>query len=184
MSAATAPRPLAEADDRAGFDCGRESLNIWFRRHAWANHLSGASRVNVIADPTTGRIIGYVTLSACQIERAFLPKAQQRNQPDPVPVTLLGQLAVDKAFQGRKHAASLLQFALKTALRASEIVGSVGVIAHPLDDTVRGFYASWGFRDLAFDPRGAMMIRTSELQRLFGTDVTGAPSRSPRPDET
>jgi predicted N-acetyltransferase YhbS len=180
VSSATAPRPLAEADDRDPFDCGRESLNLWFRRHAWANHVSGASRVNVIAAPDTGRIIGYVTLSACQIERAFLPKAQQRNQPDPIPVTLLGQLAVDKAHQGRGHAASLLQFALVTALRASEIVGSVGVITHPLDDGVRGFYASWGFQDLPFDPRRAMMIRTSALRALFAADLTTTAPTPPR----
>lgn len=170
MVKATAPRPLVEGDNRELFDCGRESLNAWFRRHAWSNHASGASRVNVIADPASGRIIGYVTLSACQIERSFLPKAQQRNQPDPLPVTLLGQLAVDKAYQGRKHAASLLQFALKTALRAAEIVGSVGVITHPLDDGVRGFYASWGFRELPFDPRRSMMVRTSELRTRFGRE--------------
>jgi predicted N-acetyltransferase YhbS len=140
-AAAAPPRPLAETDDRDSFDCGRESLNSWFRRHAWANQASGASRVNVIADAASGRIVGYVTLSAAQIERAFLPKPQRRNRPDPVPVTLLGQLAVDKDYQGQEHAASLLLFALKTALHAAEIVGSMGVITHPLDDGVRRFYA-------------------------------------------
>ena len=85
----TPPRPLAETDDRLAFDCGRESLNNWFRRHAWANHAGGASRVNVICEAATGAIVGYVTLSAAQIERAYLPKSQQRNRPDPVPVTLL-----------------------------------------------------------------------------------------------
>ena len=83
-----------------------------------------------------------------QIERAFLAKAHQRNKPDPVPVTLLGQLAVDRAHQGRGHARSLLRFALATALRASRDIGSFGVITHPLDDGVRAFYARWGFEDL------------------------------------
>jgi GNAT superfamily N-acetyltransferase len=170
---AIAPRPLTEADDRDLFDCGRESLNNWFQRHAWANHISGASRVNVLVDPATGRIVGYVTLSVSQIERSFLPRAQQRNQPDPLPVTLLGRLAVDKAHQGKKHAASLLQFALKTALRAAESVGSIGVITHPLDESVRGFYAKWGFRDLPFDPRRAMIVRISELRNLFDPNFIG-----------
>lgn len=164
---ANAPRPLSEADDRDGFDCGRESLNAWFRWHPWANHVSGASRVNVMTDPKSHRIFGHVTLSACQIERAYLPKPQQCNQPDPVPVLLLGQLAVDKAYQGRGHAASL-QFALKSALRVAEIVGCVGVVTHPLDGGVRGFYARWGFRDLPFDPRRTMIIRMSELEQHFG----------------
>ncbi|MFY9627731.1 MAG: GNAT family N-acetyltransferase [Methylocystis sp.] len=170
MTAVTPPRPLTESDDRNAFDCDRESLNIWLRRHAWANQLSGASRVNVISDAASGRIVGYVALSASQIERAFLPKADQRNRPDPLPVLLLGQLAVDKNFQGRGHAASLLLFALKSALRASEIIGSVGVITHPLDDGIRGFYARWGFQNLPFDPRRAMIVRMADLRKSFGVD--------------
>jgi GNAT superfamily N-acetyltransferase len=170
MTAVAPPRPLAEDDDRSTFDCGRESLNTWFRRHAWANQTSGASRVNIVTDATSGRIVGYVTLSAAQIERAFLPKPQQRNRPDPLPVTLLGQLAVDKSYQAQGHAVSLLLFALKTALRAADMVGSVGVITHPLDDAVRSFYAKWGFTDMPFDPRRAMMVRMTDLQRSFGAD--------------
>jgi len=168
----TPPRPLAKDDDQSQFDCGRESLNAWFRRHAWNNHASGASRVNIITDAASGRIVGYVTLSAAQIERAFLPKPQQRNQPDPLPATLLGQLAVDKDYQGQRHAVSLLQFALRTALRAAEIVGSVGVITHPLDDGVRRFYANWSFRDLPFDPRRTMMVRMVDLQQSFADEPT------------
>jgi GNAT superfamily N-acetyltransferase len=171
----TPPRPLADEDDRNLFDCGRESLNIWFRRHARANQASGASRVNVIADATSGRIVGYVTLSAAQIERAFLPTPQQRNRPDPVPVTLLGQLAVDKDYQGQRHAVSLLLFALMTALRAAEVVGSIGVITHPLDDSVRRFYARWGFHDLPFDPRRTMLVRMVDLQQSFVSETSDQP---------
>lgn len=161
----TPPRPLAEDDDRSTFDCGRESMNGWFRRHAWVNHQSGVSRVNVICDVASGTIAGYVTLSAAQVERAFLPKAQQRNRPDPLPATLLGQLAIHQDHQGQGHAASLLLLALKTSLRAAEIVGSIGVITHPLDDGVRAFYAKWGFQDLPFDPRRAMLVRMVDLRK-------------------
>jgi GNAT superfamily N-acetyltransferase len=129
--------------------------------------------VNVIADAPSRRIAGYVTLSAAQIERAYLPRAQQRNRPDPLPVTLLGQLAVDKGYQGKRHAVSLMQFALKTALRAADFVGSVGIITHPLDDDVRHFYAKWGFQDLPFDPRRAMMVRTIDLRRAFANETEG-----------
>jgi GNAT superfamily N-acetyltransferase len=161
----TPPRPLAEGDDRSLFDCGRESLNNWFRRHAWHNHASGISRTSVICDAATGSIVGFVTLSAAQIEREFLAKAQQRDKPDPVPVTLLGQLAVDRAHQGRGHARSLLLFALTTALRASHEIGSFGVITHPLDEQVRAFYARWGFENLPFDPKQAMIVRMIDLEK-------------------
>ena len=165
MAGVTPPRPLAEADDRDRFDCGRESLNHWFQRHAFANHAAGISRTNVICDAATTEIVGYMTLSAAQIEHAFLPKSHQRNKPDPVPVTLLGQLAIHKDHQGRGHARSLLLFALRTALRASREIGSFGVITHPIDDRARAFYRRWGFRDLPFDPRRAMIVRMVDLER-------------------
>jgi GNAT superfamily N-acetyltransferase len=161
----TEPRPLHESDDRSRFDCRRESLNQWFQRHAWTNQAAGISRTNVICDAVTGETAGYVTLSAAQIERAFLPKSQQRNKPDPVPVTLLGQLAIHEDHQGKGHARSLLLFALRTALRASREIGSFGVITHPIDDQVRAFYARWGFQDLPFDPRRAMIVRMIDLER-------------------
>ena len=169
MDAVTAPRPLIETDDRTRFDCGRPALNAWLIRHAWSNHASGASRVNVIAEVSQARIVGFVALSAAQIDRAFLAKPHQRNQPDPVPVTLLGQLAVDLAWQGQGHASSLLQFALRTALLASESVGSAAVVTHPLDESLRQFYARWGFGDLPFDPRRAMILRMVDIRRrLYG----------------
>jgi GNAT superfamily N-acetyltransferase len=161
----TPPRPLAETDDRSDFDCGRESMNQWFRRHAWANHAAGLSRANVVCDASTGRIVGYVTLSAGQIERAALPKPLQRNKPDPVPATLFGQLAIHRDHQGKGYARALLLFALRTALRASHEVGSFGVFTHPLDDAARGFYARWGFEDLPFDARRAMIVRMIDLER-------------------
>jgi predicted N-acetyltransferase YhbS len=158
------PRPLQESDDRSLFDCGRDSLNTWFRRHALNNHLSGASRVSVICETNTNTVIGYVSLSAGQIERSYLPKSRQRNQPDPLPITLLGQLAVDRKFQGQGHATSLLLFALTTALKASDVIGSIGVITHPLDDQLRTLYAKWGFEDLPFDPHRAMIVRIVDLR--------------------
>jgi hypothetical protein len=163
VGAITPPRPLQADDDRTAFDCGRASLNAWFQRHAWANHVAGMSRTNVICDGDTGLVAGYVGLSAAQIERAFLPKAQRRNKPDPIPVTLLGQLAVATTHQGQGHAKSLLAFALRSAVAAADHVGSYAVITHPLDDPVRAFYARFHFEDLPGDPKRAMFLRLSEL---------------------
>jgi GNAT superfamily N-acetyltransferase len=165
LAEVTAPLPLSETDDRSRFDCGRETMNLWFLRHAWANHTAGISRTNIIRDAATADIVGYVTLSAGQIERAFLARSQQRNKPDPVPVTLLGQLAVHKDHHGKGYARSLLLFALRTALRASRQIGSFGVLTHPIDDQVRGFHSRWGFQDLPFDPHRSMIARMVDLER-------------------
>lgn len=124
----------------------------------------------MICDSVTGRVVGYVSLSAAQIERAFVPKADQRNRPDPLPALLLGQLAVDRDHQGRGYARSLMLFALTTAVSLSRSIGCFCVITHPLDDGVRDFYRNFGFEDLPFDPNRSMAVRIMDLIRS-GFDV-------------
>lgn len=163
MGGVTPPRPLEAGDAREGFDCGHDSLNAWFHRHAWRNHAAGHSRVNVVCDSESGAIIGYVALSTGSIRREAIAKRDRRNSPDPVPVILLGQLTVDRRHQGQGHARALLGFALRTALALSRSVGSFAVITHPVDDTARGFYLRWGFTDLPGDARGTMIVRMKDL---------------------
>lgn len=164
MAGLTPPRPLAAEDDRTSFDCGRESLNQWFQRHAWRNQEAGVTRTSVVCDSTTRDIVGYVSLSATHIERAWLSKAERRNRPDPIPAALLGQLAVDRRHQGRGDARSLMFFALTTAVRFSNDIGCFCVLTHPLDEGVRAFYRSFGFEDLPFDPAQSMAVRIADLK--------------------
>jgi GNAT superfamily N-acetyltransferase len=165
MGGLTLPRPLEASDDRNVFDCGREPLNHWFRRHAWHNQQDGTSRTSVIIDTANMAVAGYVTLAASQIERDYLPKPAQRNRPDPMPAILLGQLAVDQRYQGCGCARSLMLFGLRTVLRLSDDIGCYGVVTHPLDEDVRAFYRGFGFQDLPFDPGRAMIIRIMDLKQ-------------------
>lgn len=165
MAGLTKPRSLAVADDRNTFDCGRDSLNQWFRRHAWHNQEASVTRTSVMYDAASSAIAGFVALSAGHIERAHLPKSAQRNRPDQIPILLLGELAVDRQYQGRGCARSLMLFALTTAVRFSEEIGCFGVLTHPLDDQVRAFYSRFGFETLPFDPRRSMVVRIADLKR-------------------
>lgn len=158
------PRPLAADDDREAFDCGRASLNDWLQRHAWRNQRDGTSRTTVVCDSESGRIAGFIALSTGQIEREWLSRTQQRNKPDPVPVMLLGQLAVDTGYQSLGVGRSLLRLAVNTALRLSDEVGCFGILTHPLDDDVRAFYRSYGFVDLPGDAKRSMLLRLSEVR--------------------
>lgn len=164
MARLTPPRPLQADDDRASFDCGRESLNQWFSRHAWNNQEANVSRTTVVCDAVTGEIVGYVTLSTAQIEREHLPKSARRNRPDPIPAVLLGQLAVDRRHRGKGYARDLMLFALTTAVQVSRDIGCFCVLTHPLDDGVRAFYRRFGFEDLPFDPRRSMAVRITDLE--------------------
>ena len=143
-------------------------MNGWFRRNGWNNHINGISRVTIVIEIESGVIAAYATLSAAQIQRAYLPKPEQRNRPDPIPVTLLGQLAVDARFQRQGLAGDLLQVMLKTALAGSEFIASAGVVTHPLEDNLRGFYQKYGFSDLPNDPRKSMMVKMTDIAHAFG----------------
>lgn len=165
------PRQLEESDDRESFDCGRESMNQWFRRHAWRNQQIDVSRTAVLCDGETGAIAGYISLSMGHIEREYLPKASQRNRPQNIPIFLLGQLAVDKRHQSMGIARSLLFYALNLSVRAARDIGCFGVLTHPLDEEVRGFYRHFGFEDLPFDPKQSMIVRIKDLEKNgFGAE--------------
>lgn len=138
-------------------------MNQWFRRHAWRNQEGGVSRTSVVCDPVTADIVGYVSLSMAQIDREYLPNADQRNRPDPLPAILLGQLAVDMRYQGLGYSRSLMLFALRTSVQLSHNIGCFGVVTHPLDDRVRAFYRRFGFEDLPHDPRHSMIVRMVDL---------------------
>ncbi|MFY8040000.1 MAG: GNAT family N-acetyltransferase [Bosea sp. (in: a-proteobacteria)] len=170
MGGLSPPRPLGPEDDRSRFDCRRDALNGWFRQHAWRNQQANVSRTSLLCDTASGEIAAYVTLAAAQIERERLAKADQRNRPDPVPAALLGQLGVDRRFQGRGCARSLMMFAFQTVVRLSREIGCFALITHPLDDEVRAFYRQFGFEDTPFDPRRSMIVRIKDLTANgFGT---------------
>lgn len=164
MARLTPPRPLREDDGRENFDCGRESLNQWFRQHGWRNQRLDLSRSTVMCDVETGAVAGYVTLAGGHIEREYLPKAAQRNRPEHIPIFLLGQLAVDRRYQGMGVGRSLLFYALSASVRIAKTIGCVGVLTHPLDDEVRDFYRRFGFEDLPYDPRRSMIVRIVDLK--------------------
>jgi uncharacterized protein (DUF1778 family) len=159
------PRPLAAADARYGFDCGRDSLNQWFRRHAWENQEARVSGTHVICDTATGEVIGYVALTASQIERARLPEPEPFDRPDPVPALVLGQLAVDRRYQRKGYGRSLALFAMTAAVRFAEDIGCFCMFTHPLDDGVRAFLSYLGFETLPYDPRRSMAVRIGDLRQ-------------------
>ena len=164
MARLNPPRPLDESDAAGEVDCGRETMNHWFRRHAWRNQIHNLSRTTVFGEAGSETIVGYVTLAAGQIERDFLPKAAQRNRPAAIPAVLLGQLAIDTKFQRQGLARQLLYHALRTCLALSKEIGCFGVLVHPLDDVVREFYTRYGFIDLPGDPHRSMIVRIADLE--------------------
>lgn len=144
------PEPLNASHDLAGFDCGVASLNQWLLRRAAANQASGASRTFVVCDGAN--IIGYYALASSAIAPAAAPGRFRRNMPDPVPVVVLGRLAVAITHRGRGLGRALFQDAGLRVIQAADIVGIRGMIVHALSEQARDFYLGLGLETSPLDP--------------------------------
>ena len=125
------------------FACGTPTLDDWLKRRARANQISGASRTYVAAE--AGRVMGYYCLSSGALALNDAPGGLKRNMPDPIPMAILGRLAVDQSWQGRGLGVALLRDAVERTQTASAILGIRGLIVHALSDEAKAFYEHHGF---------------------------------------
>lgn len=137
-----APVPLAD-QHLDSFDSGNETFDAWLRRRARANQISGASRTFVVADDD--RVVAYYSLAAGALDVAAAPGAVRRNMPDPIPMAVLGRLAVDSGWQGRWLGAALLRDAVERTAQAASILGIRGLLVHVLSEQAKAFYERHGF---------------------------------------
>lgn len=151
-----APEPLTPTHRLDAFDCGEPALNQWLQRRALGNQSSGASRTFVVAD-AEGRVFGYHALAAGAVAHAVATGVVRRNMPDPVPVLVLGRLAVDRGAQGMHLGAALLQDAVKRAVGVAEHAGVRALLVHALDEKAKRFYEHYGFRPSAVHPMTLML---------------------------
>ena len=156
MEGLSAPRLLAASDVLETFDCGVSVLNEWLKRRAVVNHVSGASRSYVVCDQH--RVLGYYCLSAGAITSANATGALRRNMPDPIPVVILGRLAVDITVKGQGFGAGLLLHAIEQTQEAAKIAGIRALLVHAKDEESAGFYRKFNFVSSTLDHM-TLMIR-------------------------
>jgi GNAT superfamily N-acetyltransferase len=160
------PVPIADEHDLAPFDCGVQSLNDWLKKRALANHRAGASRTYVLCH---GReVIGYYCLATGAVDHDISPSQLRRNMPDPIPVVVLGRLAIDRRYQNRRLGRALLRDATVRALQVAKIVGAVALMVHSLSEDARRFYLSSGFVALPSQPMTLyLLLRTIDQTRML-----------------
>lgn len=161
------PEKLDTAHDVSAFDCGEPILNDWLRRRALQNQQSGASATYVIT--AASRVVGYFTLAAGSVARDTAPGRVRRNVPDPVPVVVLGQLAVDIDFQHQGLGRALLRDAVLRSLQAAHIIGIRAILVHALSDEAKAFYESCGFVPPPVNPL-TLMVTVREAKKAFLLD--------------
>jgi GNAT superfamily N-acetyltransferase len=152
----TAPEPLTSGHIVDSFDCGEPVLDEWLRKRALGNQASGASRTFVVADRSR-RVMGFYALAAGAVAHGTATSAVRRNMPDPVPVLVLGRLAVDRQAQGVKLGAALLQDAVIRAVGVSADAGIRALLVHALSERARQFYMYYGFQASTLHPMTLML---------------------------
>jgi GNAT superfamily N-acetyltransferase len=160
-----APEHLTPQHDLAAFDSGVAVLDDWLRRHALANEQAGGSRTYVVC--AGKRVIGYYALATGAVARVTATGRVRRNMPDPVPVMVLGRLAVDRAHQTRGLGEGLLRDAILRTLQAAEIGGIRAILVHAISEEAKRFYERHGFIVSPIDPM-TLMITVAEAKRGLG----------------
>jgi GNAT superfamily N-acetyltransferase len=151
----SAPEKLNPAHDLSQFGCGELELDDWLKRRALHNEESGASRSYVVC---IGRqVVGYYALSAGAAAHRDAPGRVKRNMPNPVPVMVIGRLAIDLKFQGRGIGTALLKDAVLRTVQAAEIAGIRAILVHAINESARRFYQKLGFMESPTNPM-TMMI--------------------------
>ncbi len=150
MGELTHPAPVDASHDSSAFDSGQETLDLWLRHQALRNEGRGSRTFVVCRDR---RVVGYYALAAGQVERARAPSGIARNMPDPIPVFVLGRLAVDRGAQGQGLGKALLKDALRRSLHASREIGARAVIVHAIDGAAVSFYLQYGFKAFPSEAR-------------------------------
>ena len=160
------PQKLSAQHDVSCFDSGEPTLDDWLRRRALQNEASGASRTYVVC--VEKRVVGYYTLAVGAVALAEAPGRVRRNMPDPLPVMVLGRLAVDREYQGRGIGAGLLRDAILRTVQAAEIAGIRAILVHAISATAKRFYEERGFVSSPVEPL-TVMISVIEAVRQLDT---------------
>lgn len=139
---------LSPHHDRRDFDCGVEELNSYLQRYSGQHERRGIGRTYVAIKSDERRVLGYYTISSSAVAFDVVPENLPRH---PVPVALVGRLAVDKIARSQRLGETLLIHALRSAQRAAEIVGIYAVVVDALDEPAKRFYRKYGFNELTDD---------------------------------
>jgi len=158
------PERLSAKHDLSEFDSGETALDDWLRRRAAQNEAARASRAYVVC--IARKVVGYYTLAAGVVAHAEASGGMRRNMSDPIPVMILGRLAVDRAFHAQGMGTGLLRDAVLRTVQAAEIAGIRGILVHAISEDAKRFYEKYGF---VASPAGPLtvMITVTEAMKII-----------------
>ncbi|REL26543.1 N-acetyltransferase [Thalassotalea euphylliae] len=160
--------------DRNVFDCGEQALNTFIRTQAAKHMQAGISRIMVLpsAQPLLNQkfaICAFYSVAPTSIRRDTLPSPLAKKLPRyPVPVFLLAQLAVHKAFHGSGLGKISLIRALKYLWEVNQHMPAYAIVVDCLTNSAHSFYTKFGFQVLC-EHNGCirMFLPMKTVEQLF-----------------
>ena len=137
------------------FQSGVAALDEWLKRRALHNEREGASTYVVCAE---GQVVGYFSLATGSVTGTQVPGRVRRNMPEPIPVMILGRLAIDQAWQGRNLGPSLLSDAIRRTLAVADVAGIRAILVHAISAEAKGFYERYGFQGCPENPMTLVLM--------------------------
>ncbi len=157
----TSPQPINEQHQIGSFDSGVPTLDDWLKRRARANQASGASRTYVVCEEP--HVVAYYALASGAVAIETASARLRRNMPDPVPVAVLGRLAVERSFQKHGLGRALVRDAAMRVIQAADLIGIRGVLVHAISPEAKGFYLALGFEASPLEPM-TLMATLADIQ--------------------
>jgi GNAT superfamily N-acetyltransferase len=149
-----APEPLAAHHNTDAFSCGVDALDHWLKQRALKNQATGASRTFVICDGN--RVLAYYALPSSAVAAEQTTGRLRRNMPDPIPVVVLGRLAIDQLLHGQGVGRALVRDACLRVIAAADAIGIRGMLVHALSPEAQAFYTHVGFESSPLEPMTLM----------------------------
>ena len=158
----SAPVALDDEHRLDDFRCTEPELELWLKQRARRNQRDGASRCFVCCEDD--RVVGYYALAAGAIVHAVATGNVRRNMPEPIPVVVLGRLAVSVSYARRGIGAGLLKDAVLRSRRLASELGIRAMLCHAISEDAKQFYAHHGFVESPIEPM-TLMLNLSKLPR-------------------
>jgi GNAT superfamily N-acetyltransferase len=159
--AISAPALLDDSHQLDAFDCGVAPLDDWLKKRARSNAASGASHSYVAC--AGAKAVGYYALAAGAVDVTATPGRFRRNMPDPIPVIVLGRLAIDRSQHGQGLGRALFRDAGLRILQAAGIIGVRGVLVDAISEDAKTFYLALGMVVSPLNPM-TLMITLADLR--------------------
>ncbi len=111
-------------------------------------------------------VVGYYAIAAGAVSREELPKALRHDNPEQIPVVVLGRLATDKNYEGRGIGRGMLQEAITRTLTAATEIGVRALLVHAVDEEAVKFYLKFGFVPSPIGDR-TLLLPVETARRAF-----------------